>query len=352
MKINRILCTILLLLSTAFMQAQTNMVGGNSSGAVIGGNAINTTAACDTIFSFPAIDLWASGITYDGTYLWSGGYNAEYLYKHDLTGNVMDSVLNPSLFSLGYMGGDLDFDGTNILFFQEESDTLYKLDPNTGSVVSKFRIAPCSTNCYGVTFDGTYIWISNYSPQVLYKIDPATGTVLNSFPLTTSSNMLPIKWLNGKLYGLGVFPGMIYELDTTNGNVLASIPWCLGYSLGFCRAGNHLWGASSQISTGGTKRIYQFDTILLNDQLNVTSQNNTIEIFPNPSTDKVTVSFGKQIKNGSIEITGVLGQLIWSGVISVASEMEIDLKENYSGVCFVKVYDGKEYYSGKQFVRK
>jgi outer membrane protein assembly factor BamB len=340
----------LLFVAVTSTQAQTNLIAGQEPGIAQNGNQINSTAACDTIFSFPAVDTWTGGITYDGTYLWSGGYNTDYFYKHDLTGAIIDSVQNPSFYSPGYMGGDLDFDGTNILFFQEESDTLYKLDPTTGNLVSKFRIAPCGTNCYGVAFDGTHIWISNYSLQVLYKVDATTGTVLNSFSISTTSNMLPIEFINGKLYGLGVFPGMIYEMDTTSGAVLSTIPWCLGYSLGFCIADNHMWGSSSQLSVGGTLRIYQFDSLLLSNHSNVLSQTNEIEIYPNPSSGKATLSFEKIIKNGSIEITDILGKVIYTGIISDVSEMEISLQEIYRGVCFVKVFDGEHYHSSKLLV--
>ena len=343
---------LLIIISIANLLAQSNFVAGLQTGSTTGGSQPTTLAACDTLFSFPTVDFWTSGITFDGTHLWSSGYSNLRLYKHDLTGVLIDSVQGPFLTSTGYHGGDMDFDGTNILLFIEETDTLYKLDPTNGNVISKFRIAPCGTNCFGVAFDGTNIWISNYSPQAIYKVDANTGAVLNSFSISTSSNVLPIKFINNKLYGLGVYPGAIFEIDTSNGNTTNIGPWCLGYSMGFCIANNNLWSASSQIPLGGTQRIYQFDTLLLSNGINPINESNSFQVFPNPSTGIVNFAFDKNIQNGTIEIINALGQTIWFDNIINEKEMQLKLDDVNNGICMVRIFDGERYVNRKLIYNK
>jgi len=341
---------LLFVTTTGLVNGQSNYVAGKLQGSQQDNDQVNA-APCDTIFSFPGIDPWLSGIAFDGTYIWNGGYNNTYIYKHNLTGVVVDSVAHPLFNFSAPKSGDLDFDGTNILFFQEETDTLYTLDLN-GNVISSFRIAPCTGNCYGVAFDGTNVWISDYLPQALYKVNPATGVVINSFSISTGVFMLPIKFINGKLYGLGISPPTLFEMDTTSGAVLSSAPWCLGYPLGFCVADNHVWGASSQISIGGTQRIYKFDDLILGSQDNIFIEENAIKVFPNPSNGNVQLNFSKLIQNGELEIFDVIGQSVYFKNIESSLEMKVELNGLQNGIYFLKMFDGEKYSAAKLVLDK
>src|SRR4030095_14876844 len=169
-----------ILFSTQHLYAQTKLVAGIEQGVATILQPLNNQAACDTIFSFPTVDEQPSGITSDGNFIWSNGSNY-YIYKYAFSGLLMDSIINPASF-FNTTGGDMDFDGTNLLVMVEQVDTLYKINPNTGAVVSRFKVAPCTQNCYGVAFDGTYIWVTNYSPSFIYKLNASTGAVINTIP--------------------------------------------------------------------------------------------------------------------------------------------------------------------------
>lgn len=307
----------------------------------------NATSICDTIFSFPSIDIYPAGITFDGNFIWCINTDNPYIYKYTLSGLLIDSILNPA----GPLtNGDIDFDGSNLLFMSEEADTLYKINPVSGAVISRVKVVPCTMDCYGVAFDGTYIWISNYNPYYLYKLDASTGAVLNTFPISPPTSIVPIKFINNKLYGISEWPGMLHEIDTSNGNILSTVPWCLVYPLGFCEANNHFWGVSSGIFAGGTQRIYQFDSLLATNILFNSSENNSFEIFPNPSTGNFTISFSDYINKGVMEVFNVFGEKILQEWLFNESKKEISLKNISQGIYFVEVSDGVKRYCQKLII--
>jgi|GEM_PF-2595921 len=342
--------TLLFILYLQNLSGQSNFISGIQPVTIPPFQSSKTSFICDTIFSFPTVDTWPTGLVSVGNYLWSFGHNLNYIYKYSFTGIVIDSILNPASFSIALAGGDLDFDGTNLLVLVEEVDSLYKINPNTGTVVNRYRVAPCTGNCHGVAFDGTHIWVCNYIPPFVYKLDAATGTLLNTFPISGSGVMLPIKFINGKLYGLTLSPEVIQEIDTTSGNIISATPWCLGYPLGFCTANNHLWGLSSDVTIGGTQRIYQFDSLLI-DAVPHISADNSPGIFPNPSEGKFTISF-PGIINGSIEIKNILGETVHTEKIYNKAKTEITLADVSTGIYFARINDGNRSNCCKLIIEK
>lgn len=333
------------------ISAQGNFLSGIQSGTIPPFQSSKTSFTCDTIFSFLTLDTWPTGLVSDGNYLWSFGHNLHYIYKYTFTGAVVDSIINPASFSISLTGGDLDFDGTNLLVLVEEVDSLYKINPITGVVVDRFRVTPCTSNCHGVAADGVYTWVCDYSPAFVYKLDAATGALLNAFPISGSGVMLPIKFINGKLYGLTMSPEMMQEIDTTSGNIVSATPWCLGYPLGFCVANNHLWGLSSEIAVGGTQRIYQFDSLLVDAVPNI-SADNSPAVFPNPSEGRFTISFTGIINSGSVEIKNIFGKNIYTETVFNKTETEINLTDVSPGIYFLRVNNGNQNNCRKLVIEK
>jgi hypothetical protein len=337
----RLLITLFLCLNLVLVNAQSGYHAG------VGNPFVNSmtlsSSVCDTIFSFPAIDTWPSGITSDGNHLFSSGSYTQFIYKHDFAGNLIDSIPNPFNQPTNYTGGDMDFDGTNLLFFTEQNDTLYKINPVTGAVVNQFNITPCTLDCYGVAYDGTHIWISDYVVHQIYKVDANTGTVLKTLTIPTPNFILPIKFINGQLYGLGIFPGQLYEIDTTTGNILSVQPWCLDYSIGICKVNNSIWAISSSITYGGTQRIYQFESFPLDDGINITASSN-IFVFPNPSEGVINISSDRLILNGNIEIYDALGRLCLNAQILNEKDKRLELINPVAGINCIRIFDGENYH--------
>jgi len=342
-----LLLSVLLCLHPAFTNAQSGFHSG--IGSVPASAPSLVSAVCDTIFSFPAIDTWPTGITSDGNFLYNCGNNNLSIYKHDFAGNLIDSIPNPFNQPSNYVGGDMDYDGTNLLLFTEQNDTFYKINPATGAIINQFVVAPCNLDCYGLAYDGTNVWICDYTGQQIYKVDINSGTVLKTIPVTTLNYILSIKFINGQLYGLGIFPGQLYEIDTTSGNILSVQPWCLGYSIGFCKVNNSIWAVSSDIGVGGTQRIYQFESFPLSDELNI-AENSDILVYPNPSKGIINISSDKIILNGNIEIYDAHGKLILSETIEHESLKQLALTNPNPGMYCIRISDGEKYHNSRVII--
>ncbi len=335
------------ILAVLFLFSQTVLNGQTISG--IGNNpTLNPQASslvCDTIFSFPTPDMWPTGIAFDGTHVFSSGNLNHFIYKYDLSGTLVDSIPNPFNQANNQVGGDMDFDGTNLLLLTEQSDTLYKIDPATGNVVNSFIVQPCNLDCFGVAFDGVNIWVLDYVPHALYKLDANSGAVLDTVILSVSSFILPIEFINGHLYGLGIFPGEIYEIDPATGVTTLVDPWCLGYSIGFCKVGNNIWGCSSQISTGGTQRIYMFESSPMSIESNTLSMKAVV--YPNPSSGIINITSDRIIVSGYVELYDTPGKLLLKQDISNASEIKLEILKPEPGIYFIRIVDGNSYFFDK-----
>ena len=339
-----LLLSLFLLTTCTVIKAQTPFVSGIGNSSSTG--TASVSLVCDTVFSFPTVDTWPGGITSDGNFIYNNGNTKHFIYKHDFAGVLIDSIPNPFVQGNNQPGGDMDFDGTNLLMFAEQSDTLYKIDPVSGAVVNSFEVAPCTFDCYGVAFDGTDIWISDYSSYSIYKIDANTGAVLKTIVMPTTSYVLPIKFINGHLYGLGIFPGQVFEIDTASGNILSIEPWCLGYSIGFCKINNNIWGTSSQISNGGTQRIYKFESLALGNDYDISAASPP-EIFPNPSTGKFKIALFEATEQVSVEIVNNVGKSVYKKGFNNEPELEINLKNISPGIYIIKVNNNTYHYSQK-----
>lgn len=74
-------------------------------------------------------------------------------------------------------GGGVLYLGDNI------TKMIYRMNPNTGSVVSSFIPSPKPTGrfMYGLAYSSGYLWANTGSPTKLFKIIPATGSVVSSY---------------------------------------------------------------------------------------------------------------------------------------------------------------------------
>jgi hypothetical protein len=343
MKTKAVLLAMLLVVTGTLIKGQTTSVSGIGNPSFVSAAA---SLVCDTVFSFPTIDTWPGGITTDGSILYSNGNNNLFIYKHAFNGTLIDSLPHPFNAPTNYVGGDIDFDGTNLLVFAEQSDTLYKVDPATGAVVQKYLVGPCTLDCYGVAYDGTGIWISDYATDMIYKTDPGTGAVLKTLNLPNNSLILPIKFINGNLYGLGISPPQVLHIDTTTGAILSTQPWCLGYPTGFFSLNNNIWSCSSMISVGGTQRIYAFETSPLADEMDVFTASG-VDVFPNPSQGKFNVRLPNSGDKGIIRVSNLVGEIIYENEYDSEPETEVILPRVANGMYMLKLTDRENTLFGK-----
>ncbi|MFH1514021.1 MAG: T9SS type A sorting domain-containing protein, partial [bacterium] len=75
-----------------------------------------------------------------------------------------------------------------------------------------------------------------------------------------------------------------------------------------------------------------------------------INIYPNPSTGKFIIEMENvkgQTEDGVIEIYNVLGEKIYFFNLTQQTSSKIDFSDSPKGIYFVKIYDGKEIFTGK-----
>lgn len=299
--------------------------------------------ACDTIYSFPTLETWTSGLAFDGVYFWASCYNSSWIFKYSIAGAKLDSVDIPT--TTTYPGGDLDFDGTHILFSREDVGILYKIDPVTKTIAGQINLPQFGTadpNGFGVAWDGTYIWHTTYSPaSTLYKLDATTGAILNTLTMNQSV-ILPIKFVNGQLYGIGLGGPNLLMIDTATGNCSNLIPWCLTYPLGFtsANANGHLYGLASQ----PVDRVYQYDTLLFATSIFSQQQIAFDFSFPNPVADDFIISVEDNSVQNKIAIADVQGRFVFETELqSNNSEIIIPAKRFSKGIYFISLRNEKQF---------
>ncbi|MBW6461257.1 MAG: hypothetical protein K0B08_11865 [Bacteroidales bacterium] len=168
-----------------------------------------------TIVAIYTIPGKASGLAWDGTYLYSGLY------------------------------------GTN-----GPDDLIYQIDPSNGSY-TLLCTAPQETT-YGLCFDGNNFWSTDrtgsYTPAIAVEFD-YSGALLSSFDL-------PATYMSGIEYDTGNFwvccyynpDGMVYQLDGY-GNILTQFPSPEHQPWDICKENGYLW-----IADYNANMLYKIET--------------------------------------------------------------------------------------------
>ncbi len=157
----------------------------------------------------------ASGLTWDGTYLYSGLYATS---------------------------GD--------------DNLIYQIDPSNGSY-TLLCAAPQETT-YGLSFDGTDFWSTDrtgsYTPAIAVQFD-YSGNLLSSFELPATYHS-GIEYDNGNFWVCCYYDpdGMVYHLDGS-GNILSQFPSPNNQPWAICKENNNLW-----IADYNANMLYKTDT--------------------------------------------------------------------------------------------
>ena len=200
----------------------------------------------------------ASGLAFDGTYLYSGiyGSNGDQIWQIDpVTGTYQLQFSDPDL-------GDtfgLTYDGTNLWLTDHHTGSAnpaiaYQYDMN-GSVISQFDLPDHYMS--GIAYDAGNFWVSTYYPDpgVIYEVD-ATGAVLQQFtPPATQAWDLCVE--NANLWVTDYNANTIYQMDKTTGAILDSHPCENIKPAGIVFDGTYLWYVDGGLSSPST--LYKVD---------------------------------------------------------------------------------------------
>jgi hypothetical protein len=163
----------------------------------------------------------ASGLAWDGNYLWCGAY------------------------------------GVN-------GDTIYKLDPINGTILKRLRWRQ-NADSYGLTFDQEDLWVNDHltGTDSIFRIDTITGARVNAIP-AHKEYMAGLANDGTHLWHCVYYSpdGRAYQIQKTNGAALDSIDiFSLPQPWGAAWDGQYLWVCNDG-DYGGAHRIYKIDVVL------------------------------------------------------------------------------------------
>jgi len=157
-------------------------------------------------------------------------------------------------YSIPGKASGLAWDGTFLYFgiYGSDGSNVHKFDPLTGQNELLFT-NPAINDSYGMTFDGTDLWITDHGlsgsvPAYAVQLDLA-GNILSQFDLP-DHYMSGIAWDNGDFWVNTYYPnpGTIYKIDAS-GSILTQFqspdeqPWDI------CVEGDNLWVADYDVNT-------------------------------------------------------------------------------------------------------
>ncbi len=121
----------------------------------------------------------AFGLTYDGGYLWTtdhpgGSSTPAIAMQLDMNGNLISQFDLPDHYMSGIAYDDGDFWAAT---YYPDPSTIYRVD-STGSILQQFT-AP-DDQPWDLCLENDNLWMADYWGDTLYKIDPLTGNLLES----------------------------------------------------------------------------------------------------------------------------------------------------------------------------
>ena len=191
-------------------------------------------AVGDVARAFAAPGNHPTGMTFDGNYLWNADRKTDSLYKIDPnSGEIVQAMSSP-----GYQISDLCFDGRYLWCLDLEDNLIYQFDPRTG-ITQKRINAPCSSP-RGMTYDGQHIWLSDIQTDELLQISTEDGTTIQSFK--APNRMVEGLSYDGRyIWAADRYLDKIYLIDPNTGWVIFFFKSPGKYPRGMAFDGEMLW---------------------------------------------------------------------------------------------------------------
>jgi transglutaminase-like putative cysteine protease/streptogramin lyase len=161
-------------------------------------------------------------------------------------GDIQKTIKTPGSCPTG-----LTFDGAYLWLADGHTDKIYKIDPETGKVVSSFE-SP-GHHPEGLAWDGKYLWHIDSGEKLLYKLDPATGTALSILE-SNSTNPRDLTWDGEYLWIADFKSDTLLKVSPVDGMMVQTFPSPAGEPAGLAFDGKYLW-----VSDRGADRIYLVD---------------------------------------------------------------------------------------------
>lgn len=207
-----------------------------------------------TILASYSIPGKASGLAWDGTYLYFGiyGSNGENVYRFNpSTATYALQFSNPAI-------GDsygMTFDGENLWIIDRDGSPAYAMELSlSGDILSQFDLPDQYMS--GIAWDEGDFWVATYYPDpgTVYKVD-GSGNVLQQFT-PPDDQPWDLAMHGDDLWIVDYFAHMIHKVDQ-DGNVLESHEAEDQRPAGIVFDGTYVWYVDG--SLGGNSTLYKVD---------------------------------------------------------------------------------------------
>ncbi|HUU82826.1 MAG TPA: choice-of-anchor D domain-containing protein [Phycisphaerae bacterium] len=251
------LAAFLLCSATVFSAAVASAAQGNASGPPQDVVGQAPTRAEWTIVATYSIPEGASGLAYDGTYLYCGiyGVNGNQVYRIDpATGAYSLLFTGPQedAYGLTYDGQYLwttDHPGTS-----STPAVAMKMDWS-GNLLAQIDLPAHYMS--GIAYDNGAFWVARYypDPSHLYKVN-LDGKILADFP-APDNQPWDLGMENGNLWMADYWGDTLYQIDATTGGLLDSHTSEGVDPAGIVYDGQYLWYCDN--GEGGVDYLYKVD---------------------------------------------------------------------------------------------
>lgn len=306
--------------------AWASVFAANGKGYVMGGAYATASEVSDELWEYdPATDSWTAKTKFPG-----GGRDGMYVF-------VIDNV--------AYMGGG--FNGSTV-----QSD-LWKYEPVTDKW-TKLTGSPIGATIFssGFTISNNGYMIGgaggsgNTELNILYQYDPATDTWTKKADYPGTARQAGFAY---SYNGEGYYGGGMANYDTDFQDVwkynpvsdswakIANTPHThAAWSTAAVANGIAYVGTGGSVGTGSltfSDKMYKYT---IPTSITEISQNEYVNIYPNPATDNITIAGIKEIE--SITIYDITGQLLYTE--NEVTNNEVSTESLIPGIYYIEVKNG------------
>jgi hypothetical protein len=166
------------------------------------------------------------GLTFAQNYLWNASPITDNIIKIDaVDGDNLES--ENALANLAFPSPtDMAYDGTYFWIVDWQSNTINKVLPEDGSLISSIP-GPSTKPSYqsdpgtgsynakpfGIAWDGQALWVSEQSDGMIYRVNPLDGSLLNAFS-APGSDPKGLTWDGEFLWHVDQASQLIYKLES------------------------------------------------------------------------------------------------------------------------------------------
>lgn len=214
-------------------------------------------------------------------------------------------------------------------------------DPNAGTYRYKIQahdtcgnyslLSPYHNTIYFINNGGTFSW-----PQ-LYTIENDTNPVISYVLLRDDSS-------NGNWHAISSVAGTQQTVSDPQYSLYQNIAsWRIETQWGITCTPTRSTGYSASLSN-----IYNTSLVGVNEQ----QQENSLIVYPNPSTGKFTIAFSGTVCSGDVQMVNMMGEKIYSGKLSSGLNSKTQITCDVpSGIYFLQIAEGESVYVRKVIVK-